>query len=272
MDANAVSFRDLLSGFRAFDIDPTRPVIAHASLSAFGQVRGGAETVVGAMLAAFDTVLMPTHTYKTMIIPEVGPENNGLIYGSGKDNNAMAEFFRPKMPADPLMGIVAETLRRHPAARRSKHPILSFAGVNAEAILAVQTLAEPLGLIRAAGESGGWVLLLGVDHSVNTSIHYAEKLAGRKQFVRWALTPSGIVECPGFPGCSQGFEQAAPALAPITRQATIGAARVRALPLLPMIEIIRELIQHDPAALLCQEPGCERCDAVRAGLRAEEAG
>lgn len=267
-----VSFRELLSGFRNLGLHPRLPVIAHASLSAFGEVRGGAETVVGALLAAFDTVIMPTHTYKTMIIPEVGPENNGMAYGNGNDSNVMAEFFRAKMPADPLMGVIAETLRRHPSARRSKHPILSFAGVNAETILATQTLQEPLGPIQTASEGGGWVLLLGVDHSVNTSIHYAEKLAGRKQFVRWALMPHGIVECPGFPGCSLGFEQAASALADITRQATIGNARVRALPLQPMMEIVVKLIRENPEALLCQDYLCERCEAVRAGLWAEKAG
>ncbi len=84
--------------------------------------------------------------------------------------------------------------------------------------------------------------------------------------------PHGIVECPGFPGCSLGFEQAASALADITRQATIGNARVRALPLQPMIEIVMKLIRKNPEALLCQDYLCERCEAVRAGLWAEKAG
>ncbi len=159
-----VSFRELLSGFRNLGLHPRLPVIAHASLSAFGEVRGGAETVVGALLAAFDTVIMPTHTYKTMIIPEVGPENNGMAYGNGNDSNVMAEFFRAKMPADPLMGVIAETLRRHPSARRSKHPILSFAGVNAETSWPRKTCKSRWG--PSGGQrSGRLVLLLGVDHT-----------------------------------------------------------------------------------------------------------
>ena len=147
------SFRDFYNGLRKLEIDPSHPVIAHASLSAFGEVHGGAETALGALLGAFHTLVMPAFTYKTMLIPEVGPENNACTYGSGKDTNQMAEFFRPDMPADRLMGILAETLRTRAGAQRSTHPILSFAGINADQILEAQTLVDPLapvGALRAA--------------------------------------------------------------------------------------------------------------------------
>ncbi|PIU90629.1 MAG: AAC(3) family N-acetyltransferase, partial [Anaerolineae bacterium CG06_land_8_20_14_3_00_57_67] len=145
------------------------------------KIDGGAETLVSALLAVFDSVVMPAFTYRTMIIPSSGPETNAIIYGSGADANRMAEFFDPQMPADPLMGAVAETLRKRPRAGRSAHPILSFAGVNARAALAEQILTNPLAPIGALAKQDGWVLLLGMDHTVNSSIHYAEKLAGRKQ-------------------------------------------------------------------------------------------
>lgn len=259
-----LSFREILTGLKKLEIDPDRPVIAHASLSAFGEVRGGVEGLLGAMMAAFRPVMMPAFTYKTMLTPEDGPEENGIAYGSGRDLNRMAEIFTPDLPADPTMGITAETLRRHPTAGRSHHPILSFAGVQVESILARQGLDEPLGPIAGLQDRGGWVLLLGVDHTVNTSLHYAEKLAGRKQFIRWALTADGVVECPGFPGCSDGFEQAAAHLERITRRVEIGPAEVRALPLNEMTAIITNLLQEDPLALLCSRPDCERCSTVRA--------
>jgi len=224
-----VRYHDLVDGLRALGVPAGRPVIAHASLSAFGQVRGGAAAVVGALLAVFDGVIMPTFTYKTMLTPEVGPPNNGIAYGSGHDQNRMAEFYTPDMPADPSMGVVAETLRKHRNAKRSLHPILSFSGVGADKALKTQTLDEPLAPIGALTEHEGWVLLLGVDHTVNTSIHYGELLAGRKQFIRWALTPIGVVECPGFPGCSQGFQALAPHLEDLTRRVVIGAATVQAI-------------------------------------------
>jgi aminoglycoside 3-N-acetyltransferase len=256
-------FREISQGIRRLEIDGLQPVIAHASLSAFGPVQGGAPAVAGALLESFETVVTPAFTYSTMVVPEVGPENNGLDYGKAQYSNRMAVIFDPGMPADRLMGIVPETLRRHPQAARSLHPILSFTGVNASSILERQTYAEPLAPIGALAERQGWVLLLGVNHTTNTSIHYAERLAGRKHFTRWALTQHGARECPGFPGCSEGFQALAPVLADVTREVRIGGAAVQAVPLPEMIARVRALIQADPQALLCSRDYCQRCQAVR---------
>jgi len=260
----AITYREFINAFRALELNPEQPVIAHASLRAFGEVRGGADAVVGALLTCCRTVIMPTFTYKTMIIPEVGPEDNGLEYGSGRDANKMAEFYQADMPADRMMGAVAEALRRHPRARRSSHPILSFAGVGAEDILMTQTLAEPLAPIAALLERGGAVLLLGVDHSVDTSIHFAERLAGRRTFVRWALTEDGIVECPGFPGCSDGFGAVAPQVEAFTRRIEAGQSVVEVIPLADLVRTVVRLLVEDPLALLCSRKSCPRCNAVRA--------
>jgi len=257
-----LSFRDLLTSFRKLGLGQA-PVLVHASLSAFGPVHGGAETVVGALLAAFTGVMTPTFTYKTMITPGVGPPDNGISYGYRQDANRMAEFFHPDLPADPLMGVISETLRQHPRARRSTHPIYSFAGVNVENALRAQGLENPMGPIQVLSESEGWVLLLGVDHTSNTSIHYAEKIAGRKQFVRWALTPQGILACPGWPGCSGGFEAISPRLKGVAHQTQIGQAKVQAIPLNMMVQIAARLILKDPLALLCQQLDCERCNTIR---------
>jgi len=261
-----VSFRDITSGLRKLDLDPMNQVIAHVSLSSFGEVRGGADTVLGALLATVKGVLSPTFTYKTMLIPEEGPANNGIKYGSGRDKNRMAEFYKPDMPADPLMGITAETLRRHPSARRSSHPVLSFAGIHCDELMQAQSIEDPLAPIGKLAVSGGWVLLVGVGHTRNTSIHYAEKLAGRRQFSRWALTLQGVHECPGFPGCSDGFEALAPRLEGVTRSVEIGEARVQALPLSAVVNTVVEWIHADPYALLCSREDCERCEAVRAAV------
>ena len=182
-----------------------QPVIAHASLQPFGYIHNGADTVLMALIDSVQSLIMPTFTYKTMITPDVGPPNNGIDYGAEKDLNRMAESFTLDMRADTMMGILPESLRNHPAAKRTAHPILSFAGIKADLALATQTLFEPFTPIGALAEEDGWVVLVNVDHSVNTSIHYGEKLAGRKQFMRWAVMDNRIVECPNFPGDSSGF-------------------------------------------------------------------
>jgi aminoglycoside 3-N-acetyltransferase len=216
------------------------------------------------MLASFPSIIMPTHTYKTKLTPDVGPANNGIVYGSGKDKNKMAVPFHLEMRADPMMGILPETLRNHPSAIRTAHPILSFAGVNANSILCTQTLSEPMAPIGALAEQNGWVVLINVDHTVNTSIHYAEKLAGRKQFIRWALLDDRVVECPNYPGDSNGFQAIEEYIRFDTRRILLGEACIQAVPLKSLFQVVQDLIKKDPLALLCERIDCERCTAVRA--------
>ena len=240
-----------------------KPAIVHASLRSFGLVQGGAQTVLDALLASVSGLVMPAFTYKTMITPEVGPPNNGLTYGSQRDLNRMAVPFRMTMSVDPMIGTLAETLRRQPGVVRTAHPILSFAGLHMEDALLTQTHYQPFAPIGWLAEQDGWVLLLGVDHSVNTSINYGEKLAGRRQFVRWAWTGNRVIECPGFPGCSDGFEAIRPDLEIFSRRATVGESFIEAIPIQPLLQAVKARIETDPLALLCQRDACERCDAIR---------
>ncbi|MFM8323035.1 MAG: AAC(3) family N-acetyltransferase [Chloroflexota bacterium] len=255
-------FDDFLQAFQRLELPRGAPVIAHASLSAFGPVQGGAEALLAALLRVFPSLVMPTFTYKTMLTPSAGPPHNAMHYGEGADRNLLAEFFRPSLPADRLMGVLPELLRRHPAAQRSSHPILSFSGVLASGIIGSQTLQDPLAPLRLLTETGGWVLLLGVDHTVNTSLHYGERQAGRRGFVRWALTPRRVVECPGFPGCSDGFNQLEAEVAPLMRRAVVGQGLIQAGPLQGLVQAACRRVQADPLALLCDRSYCERCRQV----------
>jgi aminoglycoside 3-N-acetyltransferase len=257
-----LAYMELANAFAALELQEA-PVMAHASLHAFGRINGGPETFVQALLQSVGALVMPTHTYNTMITPRAGPANNGMIYGSGQDVNRMAEFFSPSLPADRLMGIIPEALRQRPEAKRSMHPILSFAGVRAGKAIAAQTLAEPLAPIRMLAESDGWVLLLGVNNTVNTTIHYGEKLAGRRQFVRWALTENGILECPGFPGDSSGFGVIEKDLEPFTRKMQIGDALVQAIPMKKLLNLVMEWLKRNPKDLLCANLSCARCSEIR---------
>jgi aminoglycoside 3-N-acetyltransferase len=257
-----ISSIDLKAGLAKLGLNKNL-VIAHASMKAFGHIEGGAETMLEALLDSVRGIIMPTFTYMTMLNPDVGPPRNGMTYGSESNLNKMAEAFHPDMPADKMMGILPETLRKHPKAKRSMHPIQSFAGIRADAILNSQTIFNPLAPIGALAEQDGWVLLLGVDQRVNTSIHYAEKLGGRLQFIRWALMPDRVVECPGFPGDSEGFEAITPAIEKYTRGVKIGNALVQAVHLKSLIRVVMDELNKNPFALLCQRQDCERCNAVR---------
>jgi aminoglycoside 3-N-acetyltransferase len=261
-----LTFRDFITGFRKLEIDRSRPIIVHTSLSAFGEVHGGAETMLGALSSSFNTLIMPAFTYKTMITPEVGPPDNAINYGSGKDTNRKAEIYRSDMPVDKMMGIVAESLRTHPRALRSGHPILSFVGINAKQVLDSQTSKEPLLPIQKLMDEQGWVLLLGVDQTVNTSIHYGEQLVGRKQFIRWALTAKGVIPCQRFPGCSDGFEELAPHLDGVIHRVEFGEAVIQAISIVNLVDTVCGILKGNPSALLCRREDCARCNAVRASV------
>lgn len=258
----SLDYTELKYAFEDLDL-VDQPVIVHAALRPFGYIKSGVDAVLRAMLSSFKSVVMPAFTYKTMVTPEVGPPNNGITYGSERDLNKMAQSFSLNMRVDPMIGILAETLQVRPFATRTNHPILSFTGIRADEFLIMQTLNEPLAPIGALAEADGWVVLINVDHSVNTSIHYAEKLAGRKQFIRWAINGDRIVECPGFPGDSSGFNIIEPYLKAATRRVDVGHGFVQAVSLKRVFEVTKELIKKDPLALLCQRSDCERCNAVR---------
>lgn len=262
-----ITYRDIMRTLRELGFNQNSNVIAHVSLAAIepGSVRGGTETVIGALLASCGTVVMPAFTSQTLVWPESGPPDNGCTYGNHAEENARAVMFSADLMVDADLGQVAERFRRHSQARRSDHPVLSFAavGMHAQEIVAAQSLESPLGPVEWLYDHGGDVLLMGMDHRHNTTMHLAEKFAGRKQFVRWAVGVERAYRLPDFPGCSNGFNAIVGKLAWITHQAAIGTLAVQRIPIINLIEVAVQTIQEDPYAFLCSDSTCERCNAVR---------
>jgi aminoglycoside 3-N-acetyltransferase len=258
-----VGYRRLVLALRGLNIPEAKPIVLHSSLRAFGRVQGGADTVVAALKTVYESLLVPTFTYKTLVVPETGPEENAIQYGSRPDSNKTAEFFFPDMPADRLMGTIAETVRKQPDSRRSGHPVLSFAGWNARRFLNQQLLTEPLAPLASVYDVGGWVVLMGVDQTANTSIHLGERLAGRKMYTRWALMSDMVVTCSNFPYCSDGFNAIQPLIEPFTRKVQVGRALIQAIPMYELIQTTRQLIESNPTALLCTRGDCIACNTIR---------
>jgi len=155
-------------------------------------------------------------------------------------------------------------LLKHPQAKRSSHPVLSFVGVgrDIETILAMQTLDQPFAPLAWLADNGGDVLLLGVTHRTNTMIHVGEWRAGRKPFVRWSLTAEKILEF-NWPGDSGGFDAITPHIQHITIRGQIGQASAQRIPAGELVVATVGLIRQDPTALLCHNDDCERCRDLR---------
>lgn len=264
-----ISYRDIVGALRDLGLGPETRAIAHVSTTALGPVAGGTETVVGALVATLGSLFTPTFTSRTMVVPEVGPDSNALDYGR-PEQNERAEIYHAGLAADPDLGSFAEQLRRHPQSHRSDHPLLSMTGVNAESLLRLQTVESPWGPIEGLTHQGGMVLLIGARHRRNCTIHYAEAQAGRVQFVRWALTRQGVVECPGWPGCPEGFDAIASRVGSFSRSVRLGSSTIQAIPARDLVHAVVSWIHEDPRALLCDRLGCPRCSVVRASVRVGE--
>jgi aminoglycoside 3-N-acetyltransferase len=261
---SGLTYNQIVRGLRAVGLNENSRVVVHSSLSAFGYVLGGAQTVVGALTAVVGTLIAPAFTYQTLLIPKVGPADNGMEYGDDIDG---IEFWQPNLPAHDTIGVIPNQLLQHPQAKRSSHPALSFVGIgrDVDSILALQTLDDPFAPLGWLADNGGDVLLMGVTHRTNTTIHVAEWRAGRPPFVRWSLTPDKIVEFK-WPGDSAGFDAITPHLKNIVVHGQIGQANVQRIPADRLVETAVHLIHQNRTALLCNIEDCERCRDMRKRL------
>jgi aminoglycoside 3-N-acetyltransferase len=260
-----ISYRELIKVLRQLNIPRYQPILAHISNSTLKEIKGGSESLLAALLTLVDGLMVPTFTYQSMVIPRTGPMNNALDYIES-DTNSAVEVFSMNTPCHPSMGDFAEKVRNCSDALRSSHPLLSFSGIGMDVVLNGQTLSDPWGPIKKLVELEGWVLLAGCDHTRNCILHLAEANAGRKQFIRWALTEEKAVECPQFPGCSKGFNSIHTNVMDIERKIKIGSTIILSYPIQNLVQIAEDRLKKDPLALLCSEPRCEFCEEIRRAL------
>ncbi|GAB2673069.1 AAC(3) family N-acetyltransferase [Kribbella swartbergensis] len=266
-----VSAEEIGEGLRRLGLGRSSSVIVHASLKSFGYVDGGAEAVCEALTGTCGTVLAPAGTWD---FPGIGaPPGTARPYNAYDpaptweafdDRLARATAFSCDLPIDRALGRIPETLRLTRSPARTSHPLFSYIAVGpaADQVLSAQRLDWPLGPIEELGRLDGDVLLLGVDHTSNTTIHVAEQLLGRSCFYRYAKTGERVwSEFANIPGASHAFDTIEPTVRPATRETHIGPCRARTIPIRDVLAATRELILSDPAALLCSDTSC-RCTAA----------
>jgi aminoglycoside 3-N-acetyltransferase len=253
---------------------PGDTVYAHTSLKSIGWIDGGPEALIGAFLDVMGdrgTLCVPTHT---------------LCFAGYTQEIYSAET------TPTVLGAFPEAVRRHPRALRSGHASHSSAAIGwrAAAIVENHDPSHALGYdspLHRIYRLGGRVLLIGVGHGANTSIHLAESMAGvgytqLHYCADWgsetrAAGPGGAVlrfAQREYPGCSGSFPMLDGLFKErgISDSGQIGNAPSQLLDMAAMVDITVDLLRRDPGMLLCANESCPCCPARRAYLLGRRGG
>lgn len=178
-----VTKRDIVNELRKMGLKENDTVLCHISLSSMGYVLGGAQSVCEALLEVVGnsgTVMMPTQSWRNL-----DPEEGVHWEASKEEWDRIKEEFpaydKYKTPTS-TMGACSELFRTFPNAYRSDHPARSFAAIGkyAKYLTENHDLSNIFGVgspLSKLYDLNGKVLLIGVLHDKNTSIHLADAKA-----------------------------------------------------------------------------------------------
>lgn len=252
------SVTDLTAQLQALGVDRGGILLVHMSYRAVRPVEGGPEGVIDSLLAAVGetgTVVMPSWT---------------------DDDDAV---FDPSVsPANSDLGVTANLFWRRPGVRRANHPFAFAAlGPKAAAITADPLPLPPHRVESAVGrvlELGGQILLLGVGHDADTTIHLAETMTG----VPYGVPKHITVLRDGRPEridylendhCCQRFALADDWLRErgLQREGRVGNANARLVRSHDVVEVVVEHLRADPLIFLHpMGSGCAECDEACASI------
>ncbi len=247
-----VTEADIIKGLREIGVNEGDILFVHSSLSSFGYVEGGAETVINALMKVLGeggTLAMPS-------FPVFEPHGEyGLVY-----NNDVVFDVR-ESPS--RMGKITDVFWRYPGVKRSLHPTHSVAcwGHRRDWLLegherCLCSCGKDTPFHKLC-QARGKILLMGVTHESNTTIHTIEDTNGAPTRSLELFHPKVIdyegreivvptyPHLPGFPRCYWKMEEVCKN-AGIQKECKVGNSLWKLIEAGPMYEIGSKLVRENP--------------------------
>jgi aminoglycoside 3-N-acetyltransferase-4 len=239
-------------------VEPGGVLLVHTSFRAVRPVEDGPTGLIEALRTA------------------LGPEGTLVMPSWTGDDDA--PFDPATTPAAVDLGVTADLFWRLPGVVRSDHPFACAAvGPRAAEIvktglpLPPHTPASPVGLVH---NLDGQVLLLGVGHDADTSLHVAELLAGVPYGVARHCTVmrdgrAVRIDYRENDHCCQRFALADGWLRTrgLQQEGPVGQATARLLRVRDIVRLAVEELGRDTLLFLhVPEEGCAECDLARASV------
>lgn len=251
----------LLAQLRSLGVTPGGVLLVHAAFRQVRPVEDGPAGLIGALREA------------------LGPDGTLVMPSWTDDDDAV--FHPGSTPASADLGVLADTFWRTPDVCRSAHPFaFAAAGPLARSITTADPLplpphipASPVGRVHAYD---GQVLLLGVGHDANTTIHLAERMAE----VPYGVPRYCTVLRNGRPAridyrendhCCARFDLVDDWLRTRgwQREGRVGNALARLVRSRDLVALVMAQLQRDPLVFLHPAgAGCAPCDEARASIPA----
>ena len=246
-----VDRREIETGLRSLGLPCGAVVLTHSSLRSLGNVIGGADAVIDAIMEVIGpkgTLVVPTLTFE-------GFEKAGR------------RFDARTQPSE--SGLVTEKLRLRREARRSLHPLSSAAalGADAESITAhhEDTPCGPGSPYWEVWRREGHTLFIGVEFACNSLFHVAEEVAAPAYLTYDFESDVAVTDCGGNVRAGSYRRYACGRLgivrylgklgqvyvnAGVVRTTPIGAASVRLVPAKDNVQLAVDVLRRNPEWIL----------------------
>lgn len=253
-----LNFDELYLSFKNCGIETGDLLLVHSSMGSIGYVQGGAKSVIAALLKLLGpegTLVMPTMT------------------------SPFETFDAKTSPSN--VGILTETLRKHPEAHRSLYPVHSVSAVGKQAKEICENHEKcssgcgPGSPFYKLWQLGGKILLLGVDQDRSTIFHAFETENNAPYFMRFEIPAptyapyngEGTFDLKDFPEGHRNFIGITSDLRShgLIRHGRVGNALTQLMDAKKLHDFCLERLKEDPYYFLCLNPNCDFCSRARKG-------